>query len=165
MVMEIKQRNLLLTSGKRISLKFDEKTWQAIDVLAEKCGQSWREWCAEVIEMIPKGDNITASIRAFAINDLLAEVAFIAPTESMGAYQPIGFRVSSQFWDDNHFRETLAAGSIENGTSDCCSFTVVTGTDEFGRVAYYIENKLKGAPHLIISTPFNQNQWLDALEA
>lgn len=162
--METTQRNLPLPSGKRLSLKLDQSTWAAIDMLSERDRADWKAWCLKAIAAAPEDANMTAAVRTGVISRLMLEMEMMDQLgESMG-YQPIGFRLAAQFYSDDELKHVTDQWSLERGTSECFSFSVSTGTDEFGRLAYCIENKLKGAPHLLISTPFNPNQWLDALE-
>jgi predicted DNA-binding ribbon-helix-helix protein len=159
--MDATQRMVPTNGGKRIGIKLDQPTWQAIDWLSGQQGKTWQQWCANVIETIPNGENLTACVRATAMDSLLQETVFAERADALAGLQPLGFQLASVFYRDRDFNDGIEQATIE-GRTDLFSVEVMTGMDEFGRVAFYIRNKLQEAPHMIISTPFKPAQWLDA---
>ena len=162
--MEILQRMVPLPGGKRAGIKLDEPTWAAIDWLSEKAEKTWQQWCADVIDRTPDHENLTAAVRAAAMESVLDETIFNERAEGFSGLHAAGFRQAGLCHIGRDFDEAKDQAIIE-GKADLTSVEVMSGIDEHGHVAYYIRNKLADAPHMIISTPFTPMQWLDAVGA
>ncbi len=160
---ETTARMIPLGGSKRQPLRFDEATWTAIDWLSERFGKTWQQWCLEVIEATPEGENVTASVRAKAMEAVLLETVFNDRAEGIAGLHAAGFRQAGLCHTDRDFNEAKDQAFIE-GSADLSSVEVMSGIDEHGHVAYYIRNKLADAPHMLISTPFTPMQWLEAVE-
>lgn len=152
--------------GRRRGIRLDEGTWQAIDWLAEQRGVKWaelaREWVTLGAHGPEKDDNLTRIIRSATMQCLLQETILSERADQFGGLQSPGFALAGMA-DDASFDESLSQAIIE-ATSDFVGFEISTGIDEFGRVAYWIRNGVRGGSNLILSTPFTPTQWLDAYE-
>jgi predicted DNA-binding ribbon-helix-helix protein len=153
--MKITQRMLPLGGGKRTGIKLDPATWQAIDWLAGQKGQTWQEWCGAIVHATSGDENITAAIRAAAMDGILMETILgnrATTIDSIADEHPL-LRYSAMMNDKElaehmHKRECQIYGSEELG-----GFTVHAGKDEFGRYCLWIENQLKGGLSLVIPMP------------
>jgi predicted DNA-binding ribbon-helix-helix protein len=150
--MKVIQRMLPLGDGKRSGIKLDAPTWQALDWLAEQKGQTWREWCLAIVRATPEEENITAAIRAAAMDGILMEtiLANRASLDSVAENHPL-LKYSAMMSDDElaeHMRSCHIDGSEEMG-----GFTLHAGKDECGRPCLWIENQLKEWPSLVIPMP------------
>lgn len=150
--MKIIQRMLPLGDGKRTGIKLDSATWQAINWLSEQKGQTWQEWCLAIVRTTPEDENITAAIRAAAMNDILMEtvLASRANLESIADEHPL-LRYSAMM-NDEEFAEHMRSCHIE-GSEEMGGFTLHAGTDECGRPCLWFENQLKEWPNLVIPMP------------
>lgn len=150
--MKVVQRMLPLGDGKRSGIKLDSPTWQAVDWLAGQNGQTWREWCVAIIHATKEDENITAAIRAAAMDGILMEtvLASRANLDSIADEHPL-LRYSAMMNDEElaeHMRSCQIDGSEEMG-----GFTLHAGKDECGRYCLWFENQLKGWPNLVIPMP------------
>ncbi len=156
--MEATQKMIPVGKGKRIGIKLDEPTWRAVEWLAEQAGQTWQQWCAQVIQEAGEdSNNMTAVVRAAAMDRLLSETILADRADQMTSPQAIAMRMAGQC-DDGVFREDLQQSTVES-KSDCGGFTLRTGIDMYGRICYWIENGLRGGTHIIVRTPFTPEQW------
>jgi predicted DNA-binding ribbon-helix-helix protein len=150
--------------GKRMPLRLDTPTWQAVEWLAEQSSQTWQEWCATTLAAAgPDIANMTAAIRAAAMNALLAETIFADRAEQFSGVQAVGMRMAGQC-DDKTFNDDLRQSVIES-ESECGGFNLRSGIDPNGRVSFWIQNGLRDGPHIIVRTPFAPEEWQKALEA
>lgn len=72
--MQVTQRMLSLPDGRRTSIKLDSPSWQAVDFAAAKREAKWDEWAAGILANTNDVSNMTAYLRAAAIQALLDEV-------------------------------------------------------------------------------------------
>ena len=138
--MKVIQRMLPLGDGKRSGIKLDSPTWQAVDWLAGQNGQTWRDWCLAIIHATKEDENITAAIRAAAMDGILMETILASRATLDSMMQDEEF--------DAHMRSCHIDGSEEMG-----GFTLHSGKDEFGRHCLWFENEVKGWPNLVIPMP------------
>jgi hypothetical protein len=158
--MKVIQRMLPLGDGKRSGIKLDAPTWQALDWLAEQKGQTWREWCLAIVLATPEEENITAAIRAAAMDGILMEtiLANRATTiDSIADEHPL-LRYSAMM-NDKELAEHMRRHDCQiYGSEELGGFTVHAGKDEWGRYCLWIENQLKEWPSLVISMPKKEDQ-------
>lgn len=146
-------RTLELTNGHRTGIRLDAATWQAVDWIASQQKRKWSEWAREQLERHPKADNMTAVIRAAAMDAMLVETILAERTATLNSIadeHPL-LRYSAMMNDKElaeHMRRCQVFGSEELG-----GFTVHAGKDEFKRPCLWFENQLKGWPHLVIPMP------------
>lgn len=150
--MKVIQRMLPLGSGKRTAVKLDPATWQAIDWLAGQKRQTWQEWCAAVIHATQEDENITAAIRAAAMDGILTEtiLASRATLDSIAEGHPL-LRYSAMM-NDEEFADHMHSCHID-GSEEMGGFTLHAGKDEFERPCLWFENQLKEWPNLVIPMP------------
>ncbi|MBU1264039.1 MAG: ribbon-helix-helix domain-containing protein [Gammaproteobacteria bacterium] len=146
---EVLQRMLPLKNGRRTAIKIDTATWQAIDWLAEQSGQTWQQWCASVIDAMPEGENMTASLRSAAMDCILTETVMgsRATIDSIADKHPL--LCDSAMMSDAELSEHMRKCHID-GSEDMGGFILHAGQDEFGRACLWIENQLKGWPSVVI---------------
>lgn len=159
--MKLEQRPITLKAGTRSSIRLDEPTWQAIDWLADQVGQKWPQWCNDVIETVPAGENVTAVLRAAAMKGILAASFFPERADQHGDRTSPIWRALAEC-DDTDFDYALEQasrhGGIE-GNADHGGFTIYAGVSEFGNVTFYLRNNLKGGSNAIINTPYRLAEW------
>jgi predicted DNA-binding ribbon-helix-helix protein len=148
--------------GTKTSIRLDEATWTAVDLVSERRGMKWAQWAREVLLADPDTDNKTGAVRAAAMQAVMEEVFRQERADQLGEFTTVGFRLAGQC-DDEQFAQSMAEAHIE-GEADYIGFKVRSGIDEHGCVAFWIENGLRDGAHVVIPTPFKPEQWLDALE-
>lgn len=150
--MKMLQRMLPLGEGKRTAIKLDSATWQAVDWLADEKGQKWQEWCLTVVHAAEEDENLTAAIRAAAMDGILMATILSsrATLNSVADEHPL-LRYSAMM-NDEELAENLRSSHIA-GVEEMGGFTLHAGEDEAGQPCLWIENQLKGWPNLVISVP------------
>jgi predicted DNA-binding ribbon-helix-helix protein len=143
---EMIQRMLPLGRGLRNAIRLDEATWKAIDFLCETKSQTWQEWCNAVVSNKPKGDNMTAEIRAAAMDGLLYSTIFQHRGDQLEGMANHSLMKDCAMLDDEQLSDVLKTATIE-GESDFVSFKVKYGQDEAGQDCVWIENQLRGFLH------------------
>jgi predicted DNA-binding ribbon-helix-helix protein len=81
---ESNSTNAPFRDGKRTGIKLDSATWVAIEWLADQQDQTWQEWCNKIIHATPEDENVTASIRAEAMDGIFSEL-MLAKKENKSA--------------------------------------------------------------------------------
>lgn len=147
LMVEVLQRMLPLKGGKRTAIRLDAAMWQAIDWLAEQNGQTWQQWCASVIDTLHEGENMTAALRAAAMDCLLIKTVMASPATLDSVAHPL-LRYSA-LMNEKELAEHMRKCRIE-GSEGMGGFVLHAGTDEFGRPCVWIENRLKGWPSVVI---------------
>jgi len=140
-------------NGHRMGIRLDPATWQAVDWIASQQKRKWSDWAREQIQNNPDADNMTAVIRAAAMNALLVETALAERSvtlDSIADEHPL-LQCSSMMNDEElaeHMRSCHIDGSEQMG-----GFTLHAGKDECGRYCLWFENQLKEWPSLVIPMP------------
>lgn len=153
------QKTVTLPGGKRGTVALDEASWATIDWLAKRQGKTSRQWCEQTLAATPNPGNITALLRQHALDRLLHETIYQERAEAMSDPQPVGFSLAG-VCNDADFNEAVGNALIE-GSCDLTSVRVLAGIDEHGQVAFYVRNLLAECDHMVISTPFRPEEWLD----
>ncbi|NIA54856.1 ribbon-helix-helix domain-containing protein [Massilia sp. TW-1] len=153
----IVQRTLTITTGKRASIKLDQPTWQAVEFLARERGQTWQEWCKQVLVGVSGDDNMTASVREAAMAGLLG--ATIMPdlqdrAEQLALQENHALMRNAAPIDDKLLNSTLKHAKVQGG-SDFGGFEVLFGFDEHGTDCIWIKNRIAGGLHFAIQAPLN----------
>lgn len=65
-----------LANGYRTGIRLNPATWRAVDWIVSQQGHKWSEWAREQLEQKPDADNMTAVIRAAAMDALLVEITW-----------------------------------------------------------------------------------------
>jgi len=150
--MEIIQRMLPLEGSKRTGLKLDGATWQAVDWLAAKRGVTWQDWCKSVVGATPAGDNITATVRAAAMNELLEATIFEGRGEWLETINFHPFMRNSAMLNDAQLEDILAGATVQ-GRENFGGFTVIFGHDEGGQDCVWVRNGLRDGLHFAFVIP------------
>lgn len=160
--MELEQRMLKLGDGKRMPIKMELSSWKAVEWLADRDFVQWDEWCRKAIDS--GGGNATASIRAAVIDGLLQESIQQERAEAFGMPQATGFAMAGVCWRPEDFDYAVQQATAIEGRQDLGSVEVISGIDDFGRICYYIRNKLEDCPSMTISVPLTPTEWLHKME-
>lgn len=153
---EPKIRTAKLTGASRTSLKLDESTWAAIDMLAEKRGTDWKNWAKSVLKANPDTPNKAALLRAALVKELMAEqiltFAEAGPVEANIHHEIIG----KGYWrlNDEELQNELDGATIVTRDNSFAVFTLLTGyrNKSYGGEPFVIiQNELRGQLHLMIA--------------
>lgn len=161
--METEQRMLKLGDGKRMPIRMEGSAWAAVDWLSGRDFVQWDEWCKKAIDAAG-GGNATSSIRTAIIDGLLFESIQQERADANGMPPATGFGMAGICWRQEDFDYAVSQATVLEGRQDLVSVEVIAGIDEFGRVCYYIQNKLKDCPSMTISVPLTPSQWLGRME-
>lgn len=150
-------RPLALTGTKRTNLRFDPATWQAIDLLAERVGCTWQDWCRAAISSAgPDTPNLTADIRQAVVAGLLGEVSIAEQrADQSGLLYAHPLLKDSGILDDKQLNAMLRKASV-SGRADFGGFEVIVGFDEHGQDCVWIQNGLRDHPHFAFVVPENR---------
>ena len=152
--MEAVQRMVPLESGKRTGVRLDQPTWNAIEWLAEQSGKSWQQWCAKVITSTPSDENTTASIRAAAMEGMLAATIFEDRRNQLAAMESHPLMRNSATLNDKQLEGELESAMVQ-GWSDFGGFAVGFGHDSFGQDCVWIKNGLRNGLHFAFAYPLS----------
>ncbi|MCM7212232.1 hypothetical protein [Enterobacter sp.] len=153
---EPKIRTAKLIEENRTSLKLDESTWAAIDMLAEKRGTDWKGWAKMVLKANPDSLNKAALLRAALVEELMTEqmltLAEAGPVETNINHEIIG----NGYWrlNDEQLQSELDGATIVTRDNSFAAFTLLTGYRDKsygGSPFVIIQNELRGQPHLMIA--------------
>lgn len=166
-VFPVKMRAFTL-DGKRCGVKLDAGTWSVIDHLADERGEKWGDMARRWVEMARHdvgGDggvetNVTKIIRSSAMLELANETIFKERADMHATAGPL-WQSLGMIYDDAHWKRMLEDASLE-GSAQMGGFDVAIGTCEHGTVTIYIQNNMRDAPHVAITTPFTPEQWAKA---
>jgi hypothetical protein len=145
------QRMLALSSGKRVSMKLDQATWQAVDWLADQYGQTWQDWCNKALKG-SMDDNMTAAIREAAMSGLLEETIFYDRAGQLEAMELHPLMRNSGMLNDDQLKEILGKARVA-GQSDFGAFTVLFGMDENHQDCIWIRNEMREGLHFAFAVP------------
>ena len=161
---KVSTRMLPLGQKRRLPLRLDAATWQAVEILASRSGITWQDWCARVLQSAGNDStNMTAVVRSAAMDGLLGESIVAERAEQFTGPQAVAMQMAG-ICNNSVFAEDIRAGAVQS-SSEFGGFTLRSGTDENGRVCFWIENGLKEHPNAIVRTPFTPEQWRNALRA
>lgn len=153
----IKQRTLTTAPGKRAAIKLDDPTWQAVEWLARERGQTWQEWCKQVLAEVTGDENMTAALREAAMAGLLGATIFPDlqdRAEQLALQEGHSLMRNAAPVDDKLLKSTLKHGKVLGG-SDFGGFEVLFGFDEHGTDCIWIRNRLRDGLHFAIQAPVN----------
>lgn len=72
---DLKIRLLPRTDGRPTSIRLDIFTWDAIEHLASKYGQTWQQWANTVLDAKPETNNMAGELRRAVIHQLMYDHA------------------------------------------------------------------------------------------
>lgn len=159
----IETRSITLGRTGRTTVQLEPEAWALIDSVAAVRGQDWRAWVEDAMRL-PAPDDISRAawlrvcamrqFREIAIRnglDLVAQQRADAIAEGDAFANP-EFDSILGFLDDDRLSEHLAECPVE-GAADMGGFVLHVGFDEFKRRCFWIENRMKGCPSMVISIP------------
>lgn len=152
-MVDVVARMLPLAEGKRLPVKLDAPTWQAIDWLAQGKGKGWQEWCRAVVDGADESSNLTAAIREAAMASLLKETLFPDDRgEQLEAMERHTLMRNSGMLNDKQLEEILGTATVE-GWSDFGGFAVGFGVDDAGQDCVWVRNGLREGLHMAFASP------------
>lgn len=141
-------------TGSRTTIRLDEETWAAVDMIAGRLGIKWSEWARGLLKRNPDASNATAVIRTATINELMA--SSILNDEDRGldfaTMQNHPLMRNSAPLSDDQLAEILKGATVQ-GHSDFGGFTVLFGHDEHGQDCIWIKNALRDRQHFAFLMP------------
>ncbi len=162
--------------GKRRVIIMSELVWSGLDVLTERKGKKkWHElateWLDEETHMMSVAEargeevpafNMTGIIRDRITYELQKELELSERAEMhSGSLSPVWQSFGE--CTDEAFDEALEVMRKHDGTvlgiTDQIGFQITAATCEHGTVAFYIRNGHRDGNHIIITTPFTEQEW------
>lgn len=129
-MIETKQtRGITLSNGTKTSLHLEAATWAAIDYIATQEGRKWRQWANDAIDASSDTSNLSSTIRAAALNDLLNRQRVIDANQATQALDEDHEIVGTQYYrlDDEALASELETARITHRDSAFNGFEVIAG--------------------------------------
>ena len=150
--MELKTRGYADQAGKRTTLRFDPETWEAIDLIAGRNGMNWAQW----VHGVPaQYENRHIDVRSAVVSGLLEiNRPRIRPGDLITSVQAPLLSEAITMTDEEFAADLVEADTFidEFGTKDFGGFKLRVGFGH-GSSCIWIENLLRGKPHLVIPFP------------
>lgn len=147
-------RTLPLEFGKRTTLKFDLATWRAIDLLAQRAGLRWTKWARNVVKKSPDEPNMHATIRAAAMDGLLADNIITGRAEQVGSGRGAVLLEGCTLLNDQQLADELAQAHVEGGPLEFVAFDLFAGLDQHNAPTIWVRNGLRDGMHAAITLAF-----------
>jgi predicted DNA-binding ribbon-helix-helix protein len=146
-----KLRALARHDGTQTSLRLDNTTWTAIDLLARERGIRWQEWATEALEAAPDTINMAGELRQASMTQLLDRLGASPEVTISGTHQVLGRRYERL--GDQGLADTLKDASIVHQDGAFGAFRLTVGHLDDGRQTAFIciESRLSGDQHLLIT--------------
>lgn len=151
-------RTLDLGQGRRTTVKFDPVTWRAIELMAAREGVRWTQWVRKLMAAHPGAENMHATIRAAAIEGLLAEQILAERREHATFGGRAVLLQGCVTLNDDELREELDAGRIEGDPLDLVAFQVMAGLDQHNQPTIWLRNGLRSGMNVAITLPFTADE-------
>lgn len=155
---EMQTRTLDLGEGRRTTVKFDPVTWRAIELMAAREGIRWTQWVRKLMAVHPGAENMHATIRAAAIEGLLAEQVLAERAEQAMSVGRAVLLEGCVTLTDDELREELAAGHIEGEPLEMVAFQLMAGLDQHNQPTIWLRNGLRDGMNLAITLPFSADE-------
>lgn len=129
-MIEAKQtRGITLSNGTKTSLHLEAAAWAAIDHIAVQEGRKWQRWANDAIDASSDTSNLSSTIRAAALDNLLNRQRTIdneASTEVLDQDHEI---IGTEYYrlDDEALKSELHAARITHRDSAFNGFEVIAG--------------------------------------
>ena len=139
-------------NGKRTTLRFDLKTWQAIELVASKTGLSWAQW----VHRVPsRYESRTTDVRASVVGALLdlESLSFKGSDVSVTGVQSL-MGESFSLTDDEFAVDIADDMSFVDsaGPFDFGAFKLRSGYRQ-GKHTFWIESGVRGMLNIVIPIP------------
>lgn len=129
-MIETKQtRGITLSNGTKTSLHLEAATWAAIDYIAAHEGRKWRRWALDAIDASSDTSNLSSTIRAAALDNLLSRQRIMDLEERTQALDEEHELVGTEYYrlDDEALQSELDAARITHRDSAFAGFEVIAG--------------------------------------
>src|SRR5437764_224205 len=127
-MIETKQtRGITLNNGTKTSLHLEAATWAAIDYIASQEGRKWQRWANDAIDASRDTSNLSSTIRAAALDNLLNRQRVIDAEGAMQQLDEDHEIVGTEYYrlDDEALQAELDAARITHRDSAFNGFEVI----------------------------------------
>jgi len=147
---DLKIRLLPRTNGKTTSIRLDFFTWDAIEHLASKYGQTWQQWANTVLDANPETNNMAGELRRAVIHQLMHDTAGAGTVDLPFTHQIAGN--SYQRMTDAETERLMKEAHIIHEDRRFTIFSVVIGFHGPSQAPFVcIKNQLLGGLNLLLS--------------
>lgn len=132
------------------SIKLAPLTWEAVELVSERCNMRWTEWTRDVLSRAAPGDNRTELIRT-ALIETLTTLSFPLPMDQRSeiwSEHPIMSGASEL--RDKEFNAFVAHSSKIMETINLGGFEIIVGFDSDHHPFVGIRNGLRNGINLAI---------------
>ena len=139
-------------NGKRTTLRFDPKTWQAIRLVASKTGLSWAQWVHRVPSLY---ESRTTDVRAAVVEALLDLKSLSFKGSDVSVTGVLSLLGESFSLTDDEFAADIADDMSfvdKAGPFDFGAFTLRSGYRQ-GKHTFWIGNGVRDMPNIVIPIP------------
>lgn len=149
---DLKTKSYTDQSGKRTTLRLDPDTWQAVELIAGRKGLNWAQW----VHRVPAAyESRTTDIRAAVVAGLLNLEGFSFKGNDVSLTGAISLLMESTSMTDEQLASDLADNMTfldGSGPFNFGGFLLRSGTRK-GKATLWIENGLRGMPHMVVPVP------------
>lgn len=155
-------RGITLPEQGRTTIQLEPEAWGLVDAVAAARGQTWQAWVLSTAEGVPPGTSRAAYLRVQAMRQFreLTErhqlQAFAQErADAIAGRDPFANPDLDRilgFLDDQTLEENMRQCVVE-GSTDLGGLVLHVGFDEFKRRCFWVENRMKGCPSVVISIP------------
>ena len=129
-MIETKQtRGITLSNGTKTSLHLEAATWAAIDYIAAQEARKWQRWANDAIDASSDTSNLSSTIRAAALDNLLNRQRVIDAEGSTQQLDDDHEIIGTEYYrlDDEALQSELDAARITHRDSAFVGFEVIAG--------------------------------------
>lgn len=141
-----------LGTSARTSVRLDETTWAAVDLIAEQQGKKWSEWARGVLREHPDAKNATAVLRTAAVNGLMMMTVLQNRGDDLALMNDNVLMRDSASLSEKQLNSIMETVTIR-GRSDHGGFEVVFGKDDAGQDCVWIINNMRDGLHFALVAP------------
>lgn len=149
---DLKIKSYTDQTGKRTTLRLDPETWQAIELIAARKGLNWAQW----VHRIPSTyESRTTDIRAAVVAGLLNFEKLSFKGSDISTYGAPSLMMDAASMTDEQFAVDLADDTNfmdDSGPFNFGGFVLRSGIRQ-DKHTLWIENGLRGMPHVVVPIP------------
>lgn len=153
---DLKIRLLPRAEGKTTSIRLDIFTWDAIEHLASKHGQTWQQWSNTVLDANPETNNMAGELRRAVIHQLMYDTAGAGTVDLPSFHQIVG--KSYNRMTDAETERFLKEAHVLHEDRRFTIFSVVIGYHGPSQTPFVcIKNQLLGGLNLLLEDASNEH--------
>lgn len=146
---DLKIRLLSRTDGRSTSIRLDIYTWDAIEHLASKYGQTWQQWANIVLDAKPETNNMAGELRRAVIHQLMYDTAGAGGVTLPSSHQIVGH--GYQRMTDAETERFLKEAHVLHEDRRFTIFSVIIGHHGPSQTPFVcIKNQLLGGLNLLM---------------